>query len=501
MNMSPTNPEGGQLGVGSNKNRASSSSPITNVTSNPNYSATDETTSFYADPFSNNFGANNKFSSGIVNNFNTNAIRNSYETEAISKWNSTGHVAFHAPSSTFRTSLNNEYASVDITNGGGGGNNNNSGNSHYRSLQPPHLIGTTAANQFFHGELPPPPPPPPPPLPNAGCLTSATSQGHQQQGIYNLGHYFPRVASEPPTRKLYHTSSREVQKVRSDEIRNSTSCFPISKSSRAEVGINTVTVFTFHLRLTPYTSSTQLSLDQQALPMAQTQWNMTTSVQTLCKNQIVGGKVEEIPRNQLRIKESFGGKGCLGEVSGKNLHFSNFLRTLPKEGGLSTANGIKTRPHFQVLLCEIETPYSNMPQTVAVRSVPSFSPRHQSSSSPSSTASSSKSKKSSSRSSSNSVGNDTTTREEFVRECRLLVSFHMQSTTTTTSLTIINATLRPPSNTPTLSVWSGSAPPQATRTTTAIPSTAPSSSTAPRGICIISSGKSRRLLSHTAGYW
>ena len=99
--------------------------------------------------------------------------------ECRSKWHSTGHVPTLSTTG-FRTSLPatstnliqnplcSEYASVDIQN-----------INHYRSLQPPCVIPVTAT----------------PPT-----ATPAAS--------YNLGHYFPRVASEPPSRKSYQTSNR-----------------------------------------------------------------------------------------------------------------------------------------------------------------------------------------------------------------------------------------------------------------------------------------------------
>ena len=54
---------------------------------------------------------------------------------------------------------------------------------------------------------------------------------------------------------------------------------------------------------------------QCPLPMAETPWNITTTVQAICKQQQPDGSVtlRDIPRNQLRVKESFG-SGCLGEV-------------------------------------------------------------------------------------------------------------------------------------------------------------------------------------------
>ena len=48
--------------------------------------------------------------------------------------------------------------------------------------------------------------------------------------------------------------------------------------------------------------------------MAETLWNFTTTVQSLCKQQSQPQPLSEIPRNKLRLKESFG-RGCLGEVS------------------------------------------------------------------------------------------------------------------------------------------------------------------------------------------
>lgn len=61
--------------------------------------------------------------------------------------------------------------------------------------------------------------------------------------------------------------------------------------------------------------------------MAETPWNITTTVQAICKQQQPskngGGCVSslrDIPRSQLRIKESFG-SGCLGEViESKQIH-------------------------------------------------------------------------------------------------------------------------------------------------------------------------------------
>ena len=69
--------------------------------------------------------------------------------------------------------------------------------------------------------------------------------------------------------------------------------------------------------------------------MAETPWNITTTVQAICKqqqqNKNGGGgcvsSLRDIPRSQLRIKESFG-SGCLGEViESKQTHSSSHNRT------------------------------------------------------------------------------------------------------------------------------------------------------------------------------
>ena len=53
---------------------------------------------------------------------------------------------------------------------------------------------------------------------------------------------------------------------------------------------------------------------QSSLPMAETLWNITTTVQAICKHQQnTVSTLHDIPRSQLRLKESFG-SGCLGEV-------------------------------------------------------------------------------------------------------------------------------------------------------------------------------------------
>ena len=49
--------------------------------------------------------------------------------------------------------------------------------------------------------------------------------------------------------------------------------------------------------------------------MAETLWNVTTTVQAICKQPpATVSQLTEIPRGHLRMKESFG-RGCLGEVS------------------------------------------------------------------------------------------------------------------------------------------------------------------------------------------
>ena len=112
-----------------------------------------------------------------------NPINVSEFEECRSKWHSTGHMEFN-PRTTYRSSvpaasathithnpLCSEYASVDIQQIG-----------HYRSLQ---------------GPVPPPPPP--------NTAATATSSN---ANTYNLGHFFPRVSSEPPSRKSYQTANR-----------------------------------------------------------------------------------------------------------------------------------------------------------------------------------------------------------------------------------------------------------------------------------------------------
>ena len=102
-----------------------------------------------------------------------NPIAMSEFEECRSKWHSTGHMDF-API-PYRTStshitqnpLCSEYASVDIQTIGP-----------YRSLQ---------------GPVPP---------------TSAPPSAASSSGTYNLGHFFPRVSSEPPSRKSYQSANR-----------------------------------------------------------------------------------------------------------------------------------------------------------------------------------------------------------------------------------------------------------------------------------------------------
>ena len=70
--------------------------------------------------------------------------------------------------------LCSEYASVDIQN-----------INHYRSLQPPNAAP-------------------------AAMNAPSTSNASAAPASYNLGHYFPRVNSEPPTRKNYQTTVRNI---------------------------------------------------------------------------------------------------------------------------------------------------------------------------------------------------------------------------------------------------------------------------------------------------
>ena len=71
---------------------------------------------------------------------------------------------------------------------------------------------------------------------------------------------------------------------------------------------------------------------QNSLPLAETGWNLTASLNAICKQQ--NQALPEIKRSQIRIKESFGEPGCNGDV----------------------------------MICEVDSDYSNVPQTVAVRS-------------------------------------------------------------------------------------------------------------------------------------
>ena len=70
--------------------------------------------------------------------------------------------------------LCSEYASVDIQN-----------INHYRSLQPPNAAP-------------------------AAMNAPSSSNASAAPASYNLGHYFPRVNSEPPTRKNYQTTVRNI---------------------------------------------------------------------------------------------------------------------------------------------------------------------------------------------------------------------------------------------------------------------------------------------------
>ena len=224
MNLSPSSQAGGTGGGLSHQLAAvSSASPQpANITLNPNYSTAEDlgsaTTSFYRPQqpqhpitFDEQFLAE----------------------DARTKWFSTGHVP--DPTSiqgrfSFRNSNNNvcsEYASVDVI---------------------------ADHQQFPHPVPPPPPPPAPAPAPaaaappttnsshhfpqlhyrslllphpqtaishanNSAVLTAATVQrggGGSGAGAasaangYNLGNYFPRVSSEPPTRKAFAGNNQKV---------------------------------------------------------------------------------------------------------------------------------------------------------------------------------------------------------------------------------------------------------------------------------------------------
>ena len=76
--------------------------------------------------------------------------------------------------------------------------------------------------------------------------------------------------------------------------------------------------------------------------MAETVWNLTAPLQTVCKLQNVS--IEEIPREQLRIKESLG-RGCLGEVNGKitvKICSRRRSRVLHDNGWRASSDGLTT---------------------------------------------------------------------------------------------------------------------------------------------------------------
>jgi hypothetical protein len=82
--------------------------------------------------------------------------------------------------------LCSEYASVDIQNLAGHDNGNNS--------SPRFIVVNQQQQQQQQGGKP------------QLCVVRSNNPGAP---VYNLGNYFPRVASEPPTRKSYHTSPRD----------------------------------------------------------------------------------------------------------------------------------------------------------------------------------------------------------------------------------------------------------------------------------------------------
>ena len=170
---------------------SSSSASPPNITSNPNYL---EESSFYE--------------SYRQPQEDTHLLGDDLRT----KWHSTGHVP-----DTFRTSLlsattNNhapvaarngvEYASVDIQN-----LNGNAG------AGAPHIMASSLVNLHNFRSLKPAAGPgclAPPPLPHAPPTAAAKTMTRPQQ-IYNLGNYFPKVASEPPSRKSYNNRERDMK--------------------------------------------------------------------------------------------------------------------------------------------------------------------------------------------------------------------------------------------------------------------------------------------------
>ena len=90
--------------------------------------------------------------------------------------------------------------------------------------------------------------------------------------------------------------------------------------------------------------------------MAETPWNITTTVQAICKQQQPNNgcvsSLRDIPRNLLRIKESFG-SGCLGEViEYKQTHsFSHSTSSFTGDSKLIKKDNIQFIAHvrFEIL--------------------------------------------------------------------------------------------------------------------------------------------------------
>lgn len=252
---------------------ASSSSPP-NITTNPNYNENDTATTSFYEPF---IPPQSQFTDPQV-----------LDQDLRTKWHSTGHMTTNH---NFRTSLTNgnsvaEYASVDIQNltstGSGNGptapmNSSLTNIHHYRSLQGSSSAFGGAPNQqqILAPGL------------TLATTTNGTKLKRASPQVYNLGNYFPRVSSEPPQRKSYNTT-RDLKVERE------------------------FCIVTLHQDL----SSEQFPF-QESSPLAQTLWNLTASVHTFCKQTPASVSLEEIPRSQLRPKESLG-RGCRGEVSREN---------------------------------------------------------------------------------------------------------------------------------------------------------------------------------------
>lgn len=338
MNFS-TNPH--PVNSGETELVASSNLMVTspaNITTNPNYmngtTADEITTSFY-------------------DTFRGQPIYEEHQVleDARTKWHSTGHVP--ESRSHFRSSLttapgntlalggssmlvnNNvtEYASVDIqsmtTNNGmsrfqgpTAGTFTAGQHSNYRSLQPQ----SNPSGCLLRGPM----------LNNK--QTPSQHHPHQQQ-VFNLGNYFPRVSSEPPSRKSYGSVSTNGKERSDTKVRRPR--YSVGKQAgqknwiitlrthglEGQVAMVKACAFDQHaavwnccnrnvtgtIVVLTFVLFQPLAPPSQGLPMAQTLWNLTTSVQALCK-QVNGSTLEEVPRSQLRLKESLG-RGCFGEVS------------------------------------------------------------------------------------------------------------------------------------------------------------------------------------------